>query len=285
MDTDQHLLRDQSLTFPDAPLMPPAPQASQQPSGLSQLAALFKPSSMSAPPSSSAAASIGDTGIGLSQANPSPSNLPASIPDFLSKIMGGSADGNTDSTSSAAASNTAGLMPLLKKYWPVILSTLAAIENRQSQRKVGFLHGQLPPNFTSPLPQVSGRGPSTPPSDNYYTYGEQPEHSYFSNNAIPTVMKARGGATHSSPLIQALSNRSRYVPSRGSNGRADDIDAKLSNNEYVIDAETTALLGDGSPDAGAKKLDRMRENIRKHKGKKLSKGKISPNAKEAEEYL
>lgn len=64
----------------------------------------------------------------------------------------------------------------------------------------------------------------------------------------------------------------------GAGGREDNIDAKLSENEYVIDAETVALLGDGSPEAGAKKLDAMRQGIRRHKGKALAAGKISPDA-------
>lgn len=64
-------------------------------------------------------------------------------------------------------------------------------------------------------------------------------------------------------------------------GRADDVNAKLSAREYVIDAETMALLGDGNPDAGAKKMDEFRQNVRKHKGAALAKGKISPDAKPA----
>ena len=93
--------------------------------------------------------------------------------------------------------------------------------------------------------------------------------------------------------------RSRYdrdvkgnSPSRGNpfkkmaaGGRADTIDAKLSEGEYVMDAETVSLLGDGSVAAGAQKLEQLRRNIRKHKGKALAKGKISPNAKNAEAYL
>jgi hypothetical protein len=65
----------------------------------------------------------------------------------------------------------------------------------------------------------------------------------------------------------------------GASGRADNIDAKLSENEYVVDAETVALLGDGSPEAGAKKLDAMRRSIRQHKGRALATGRISPDAK------
>jgi hypothetical protein len=52
-----------------------------------------------------------------------------------------------------------------------------------------------------------------------------------------------------------------------------------------MDAETVALLGDGSPKAGAKKLDDLRVKVRKHKGKKLAQGRFSANAKSPEAYL
>jgi hypothetical protein len=68
-------------------------------------------------------------------------------------------------------------------------------------------------------------------------------------------------------------------------GRSDDIDARLSDGEYVFDAETVALLGDGSTAAGAELLDQMRERIRMHKGQELAKGKFSPAAKAPLDYL
>ncbi len=68
-------------------------------------------------------------------------------------------------------------------------------------------------------------------------------------------------------------------------GRSDDIPARLSDGEYVIDAETVALLGDGSGSAGAKRLDEMRQNMRKHKAKNLSKGGFSHKAKSPEAYM
>lgn len=82
----------------------------------------------------------------------------------------------------------------------------------------------------------------------------------------------------------ALSAVARFAQGAGS-GRADTIDAKLSDGEYVIDAETVAMLGDGSNKEGAKRLDAMRGNIRSHKGKALAKGKFSPNAKSPLSYL
>jgi hypothetical protein len=70
----------------------------------------------------------------------------------------------------------------------------------------------------------------------------------------------------------------------GANGRADNIPAQLSENEYIIDAETVALLGDGNPDKGAAMLDEMRRNIRQHKGQSLVRGDISEDALPPLEY-
>lgn len=81
-----------------------------------------------------------------------------------------------------------------------------------------------------------------------------------------------------------LNAMSRFVKGGGT-GRSDEINAKLSDGEYVIDAETVAMLGDGSSKAGAKRLDEMRASIRKHKGKVLARGKFSPNAKSPLSYL
>ena len=96
-----------------------------------------------------------------------------------------------------------------------------------------------------------------------------------STPATPTVQKAMGG-----PLGQL----SRFAKGAGS-GRADTINAKLSDGEYVMDAETVAMLGDGSSEEGAKRLDQMRANLREHKGKALAKGKFSPDAKSPLAYL
>jgi len=71
----------------------------------------------------------------------------------------------------------------------------------------------------------------------------------------------------------------------GGSGRDDTIAANLSDGEYVFDAESVALLGDGSTEEGARRLEEMRQNIRKHKGKLLSRGKISPDAKSPLAYL
>lgn len=82
----------------------------------------------------------------------------------------------------------------------------------------------------------------------------------------------------------ALNAMARFARGSGS-GRDDTINAKLSDGEYVIDAETVAMLGDGSSKRGAEVLEDMRKKIRSHKGKALAKGKFSPNAKSPLAYL
>jgi hypothetical protein len=89
------------------------------------------------------------------------------------------------------------------------------------------------------------------------------------------VMAARGG-----PLSQVA-----YLAKGSGSGRDDTINAKLSDGEYVIDAETVALLGDGSNAEGARRLDQMRKQIRTQKGKTLAKGGFSPDAKSPLAYL
>ena len=94
----------------------------------------------------------------------------------------------------------------------------------------------------------------------------------YDNPTEPQVAMYRGGA---------LTRLARG----GGTGRSDSILAKLSDGEYVMDAETVALLGDGSTSAGAGKLDEMRAKIRQHKGKSMAGGKFSANAKSPLSYL
>jgi hypothetical protein len=90
---------------------------------------------------------------------------------------------------------------------------------------------------------------------------------------------AKGGS-------MAVKRPSKSFAVRGAgDGRSDDIPAVLSDGEYVMDAETVALLGNGSNKAGAAQLDRFRANVRKHKGKDLAKGRFSVNAKNPQAYM
>lgn len=90
-------------------------------------------------------------------------------------------------------------------------------------------------------------------------YGEQ-----------PTIQRAAGGPTN-------------YVRG-GTPGQADQIPARLSDGEYVMDADVVSALGDGNNEAGAAKLDQMREGIRAHK-RSAPASKIPPKAKSPLAYM
>lgn len=117
-----------------------------------------------------------------------------------------------------------------------------------------------PPELGQGLPQARGG------------YQRGGEYDYWSQNAdVPRA----------APSVAASG---RYVRGEGT-GRSDDIPARLSDGEYVIDAESVSLLGDGSGDAGAKRLDEMRRNLRQHKATNLKKGGFSHKAKQPHQYM
>ena len=112
----------------------------------------------------------------------------------------------------------------------------------------------------------------------YYTYGNivRPEDNLAMggqplNTNVP-ILAGRKDYRHGS-----------YVEGAG-DGQSDDIPAMLADGEYVIDSEVVSALGNGSNKAGAKVLDKMRENIRKHK-RSGSLDSIPPKAKSPLAYM
>lgn len=102
--------------------------------------------------------------------------------------------------------------------------------------------------------------------------------------AWPQITSGRYNAHVAMAQGGALNQVARFARGAGS-GRDDTIDARLSDGEYVMDAETVSMLGDGSSDEGARRLDQMRSALRAHKGKAMAKGKFSPDAKSPLSYL
>jgi hypothetical protein len=171
----------------------------------------------------------------------------------------------------------------------------------------------LNPIFSAQLPAAGGLGSIGATRTaralgdvDWLTYGTRPELKFFDYSTTPAnpapvtspvpgnpagpIMQQRdptamaeGGALAAKRGGQ--SRRTEFAVNGPGTGRSDEIPAVLSDGEYVIDAETVALLGDGSSKAGAKKLDELRVKVRKHKGKKLAKGRFSANAKKPEAYL
>jgi hypothetical protein len=81
-------------------------------------------------------------------------------------------------------------------------------------------------------------------------------------------------------IMKLIKNIHKGTPGTG---QKDDVPASiegttpaaLSEGEYVFDAETVALIGDGNTEAGARILDEFRKELRRVKGKQLAKGKQS----------
>lgn len=123
--------------------------------------------------------------------------------------------------------------------------------------------------FNKPLPVYTNpRTPIQYASYDVPDYTSQGERLYFNNNGF-----AKGGAVG----YEAGGN--------ADDGRSDKIEALLSPGEFVMDAETVALLGNGNTEAGAAQLNRLRANIRRHKGSALAAGAISPDALPPEQYI
>jgi hypothetical protein len=165
-------------------------------------------------------------------------------------------------------------------------------------------------NLNAMMPQTGGwnSGPQTfPPANQSPGYGEgviginppaPPDGGTYDPNGIPgmtftaqyvtdpatgqqRLAMARGGNVRGG-LAQATS-QPRYV-NGGTGGQDDSVNARLSHGEYVMDADIVSALGDGNNEAGARKLDKMRENIRRHKRSAPSKS-IPPRAKDPHSYL
>ena len=60
--------------------------------------------------------------------------------------------------------------------------------------------------------------------------------------------------------------------------------ARLANNEFVIPARIVSELGNGSTDAGARKLYAMMDRVQKARGNTVGKGKVAVDSK-ADKFL
>lgn len=157
-----------------------------------------------------------------------------------------------------------------------------------------------PQSNTSPLQQYGAQMPA-PATPNAATGGISPTtlqqliaalggQSSTATQGLGTMprptLQAHGGPIDDSPamshlgrhLVSATHGGPNYVQGAG-DGTSDDIDAKLSDGEYVMTAQDVALLGNGSNKAGAQKLDELRKRLRMDAGKKLVKGEQFMKAK------
>jgi len=140
-------------------------------------------------------------------------------------------------------------------------------------------------NEVAEEPAMAAGGPTT-----HYTFGRVIDPA--ENLGMAQGMK-RGGLSqahtmHSHHINPVVNNRVDFRQGSAVNGagdgQSDDIPAWLADGEYVMDAELVSMLGNGSNKAGAKVLDKFREEIRAHK-RSAPLGKIPPKAKSPLNYL
>lgn len=112
--------------------------------------------------------------------------------------------------------------------------------------------------------RTEGTGRTFKPITDPYTYGQfGPEHDFFIGE-----LNMRDGGNVKGP----------------GTGQSDDIPAMLARDEHVIDAETVAMIGDGSSDAGHAKIEQFKKAIRTHK-RGAKPGSIPPKARSIGDYM
>jgi hypothetical protein len=74
-----------------------------------------------------------------------------------------------------------------------------------------------------------------------------------------------------------------YYLSGNTKGQDDQIDAKLSDGEFIIPADIVSDMGDGNNEAGANEFYKLMHNIRKHKRGGVV--KLPPKAKSLASYM
>jgi hypothetical protein len=239
------------------------------------------------------------------------------------KSWGGSTSSDSGSSSTGSVFGQNGILSglgsllgvsstgqLIQKYGALAPLIAAATGGNKSASAPGTPAGY---GAIQPMPTPSNPRSYTQPNvANWYTYGEGPEKSFFSNNQLPSVPGVSPAQPSALPMPSQSSSMpiaynppdrqmrpmaqggpafdstqgDSYVPDPGhGDGTSDGIDAKLSGGEYVMDAGTVSMLGNGSNEAGSRALDKLRQRVRKHAGQHLVKGKQFMKAKPAEAYL
>ena len=122
----------------------------------------------------------------------------------------------------------------------------------------------------------------------HYTFGRviNPADNLNINMKMGGLSQAHTAHSHqTNPVIDnRVDFRKGSAVNGAGDGQSDDIPAWLADGEYVMDAELVSMLGNGSNKAGAKILDKFREEVRSHK-RSAPLGKIPPKAKSPLNYL
>jgi hypothetical protein len=174
------------------------------------------------------------------------------------------------------------LYPQLQGVSDKILSSLIASEPKTAADNSSQLMSSGLSSISNASPSTASRG-SLVGQDANSNLMQAGLSMLNPGSSLATPHFAKGGHVEDHVPEFITGATGHYVKGRG-DGQSDDIPAMLADGEYVFDADTVAALGNGSSDAGAKALDKMREAIRKHK-RSAPVNKIPPKAKSPLEYF
>jgi len=146
-----------------------------------------------------------------------------------------------------------------------------------------------PYSDSDPGQQYTYEANATQPTPIADPYGR--EQKYFNQRYVKRAadggMMAGGGISH----LGDYSDGGRLLRGPG-DGVSDSIPAvigrkqpaRLADGEFVVPARIVSELGNGSTEAGARKLYAMMDRIQKARGKTVGKGKVAKNSR-SEKYL
>jgi hypothetical protein len=147
------------------------------------------------------------------------------------------------------------------------------------------------PVDSDPGQQFDYQANVTSPSPTPNPYGQ--ENKYFNQQYVKRTAPrfAEGGISDAHYNLGGYSDGGRLLRGPG-DGVSDSIPAvigkkqpaRLADGEFVVPARIVSELGNGSTEAGARKLYAMMDRIQKARGKTVGKGKVAKNSR-SEKHL
>lgn len=129
----------------------------------------------------------------------------------------------------------------------------------------GPVPGQPPMGMPSAPPQMPPQGMGSPPPRPPTAPPQQAMPPRKPMNPLAMQMAAHKIGVAIGKHMKARGMTPDGMVKGKGGGQDDIVPARLSNSEYVVPADVVSQLGDGSSNAGGKKLDGMLDNVRKHK--------------------
>jgi hypothetical protein len=130
----------------------------------------------------------------------------------------------------------------------------------------------------------AGAGGGLMPQNLHYAQGGDVDNSGYPGESV--VRMAMGGISDAASHLGGYSDGGRLLRGPG-DGVSDSIPAvigrkqpaRLADGEFVVPARIVSEIGNGSTEAGARKLYAMMDRVQKARGKTVGKGKVAKNTR------